>query len=366
MMDEGTIKMDRRDILLGGGIEVVVMNPDLVHYSGHTAEHENLAEFNDLRDYETICNVPRKLRGTAREKLDNLTEKDQRLLKVASVMCSFSSKMLATLMFINDRSSAPRAEDVMEMLDLLIAEQMLERNLTVGEYVLMHDFKATVSFKFQCRLVQIEASKRTLQGERDKLVEGLQTMMIENERDSILQLAKSRDSSRLSSSSIHSASPRLSRRFSRISQISEISHFSVPAPESPTQDGSKGFKSRNEEASADSQLAVEQMRPHTNSASSRNNRNNASHRGHVTPAHDPSRLSPPRPTSRTRGHTPSLCPTPNGQVSAADIKRLKDDMGRMQRHLEMLEDSSKPSTPQDHFPKVGCRPGKNSSVCVLM
>jgi hypothetical protein len=80
-----------------------------------------------------VCAVPRKLLGAARSKLDSLPEKAQRLLKLASVMCSFSAHMLATLLLANDPHSAILESDVPGLLEGLIAENMIDRNLTVGE-----------------------------------------------------------------------------------------------------------------------------------------------------------------------------------------------------------------------------------------
>ena len=80
-----------------------------------------------------MCTVPRKLLGAARSKLDALPEKAQRLLKVASVMCSFSARMLGTLMLACEPNSAISDADVPALLESLIAEHMIDRNLTVGE-----------------------------------------------------------------------------------------------------------------------------------------------------------------------------------------------------------------------------------------
>eukprot|EP00038_Savillea_parva_P004006 m.132924 g.132924 ORF g.132924 m.132924 type:complete len:1339 (+) comp11346_c1_seq2:580-4596(+) len=177
MIYTGSIRVLRQDVKKGFANELVVVNGDLADYAGHISEHEGHTPFYDVRIHEHIYTIPREIKGASRSQLDSLTEKEQRLLKVASVMCSFSLWMLWSLVCINDETTKADVDDIIAMVDLLVNEHILERNLTVGAYVLLYDTRATASFKFQCRLNQIESSKRLLQEDRDKLTRSLEAMM---------------------------------------------------------------------------------------------------------------------------------------------------------------------------------------------
>jgi hypothetical protein len=85
-------------------------------------------------------------------------------------------------------------------------------------YVLNYDENATVSFKFQCRLVQIEASHRILQGERDKLVTALADMLRHNNAPLRRASSMPRGSRRIRSLKV---SPRPRRRSSTSSATEE-------------------------------------------------------------------------------------------------------------------------------------------------